>query len=154
MENGRELVVYAVHMSAYGNSEAVRDGQKRMLQEDMAQEVAAGNYVICGGDFNHNLLAAEDETDTESWAYPYPRSYLPEGMSFCLDRLTAAERDALAPTTRDADIPYDPEESLCLTIDGFIISDNIELVDYATVDTGFAWSDHNPVALTFRLLDA
>lgn len=151
VENGRELVVYAVHMSAYGNSEAVRDGQKRMLQEDMAQEVAAGNYVVCGGDFNHNLLADEDETDAESWAYPYPRSYLPEGMSFCLDLLTEAERNALAPTTRNADIPYDPEESLCLTIDGFIISDNIELVDYATVDTGFQWSDHNPVALTFRL---
>lgn len=153
VENGKELVVYAVHMSAYGNSEAVRDGQKRMLQEDMAQEVAAGNYVICGGDFNHNLLAAEDETDAESWAYPYPRSYLPQGMSFCLDLLTEEQRQELAPTTRNADIPYDPEESLCLIIDGFIISDNIELVSYSTVDTQFAWSDHNPVQLTFRLLE-
>lgn len=153
VENGKELVIYAVHMSAYGNSDAVREGQKRMLQEDMAKEVAAGNYVICGGDFNHNLLAADDETDAESWAYPYPRSYLPEGMHFCLDQLSDAERAALAPTTRNADIPYDPAESLCLTIDGFIISDNIEQVSYATVDTQFAWSDHNPVLLTFRLAE-
>ncbi len=36
VENGRELVVYTVHLSAYGNSDAVREGQKRMLQEDMA----------------------------------------------------------------------------------------------------------------------
>lgn len=153
VDNGRELVVYNIHMSAYGNSDAVREGQKRMLQQDMAGEVAAGNYVICGGDFNHNLLAAEEETDAESWAYPYPRSYLPEGMAFCLDLLPAEEREGLAPTTRNADIPYDPEESLCLTIDGFLISDNIELVSYSTVDTQFAWSDHNPVQLTFRLLE-
>ena len=152
VENGRELVVYTVHLSAYGNSDAVREGQKRMLQEDMAGELALGNYVICGGDFNHNLLAAEDETDAESWAYPFPRSYLPEGMSFCLDLLDDTRRAALAPTTRNADIPYDPEQSLCLTVDGFLISDNIELVDYSTVDTGFRWSDHNPVMLTFRLL--
>lgn len=153
VDNGRELVVYTIHMSAYGNSDAVREGQKRMLQQDMAGEVEAGNYVICGGDFNHNLLAAEDETDAESWAYPYPRSYLPEGVSFCLDLLSEEERESLAPTTRNADIPYDPEESLCLTIDGFMISDNIELVSYSTVDTQFAWSDHNPVQLTFRLLE-
>lgn len=153
VENGRELVVYTVHLSAYGNSDAVREGQKRMLQEDMAGEVEQGNYVICGGDFNHNLLAAEDETDAESWAYPYPRSYLPEHMNFCLDLLTPSERDAQAPTTRNTDIPYDPAKSLCLTVDGFIISDNIEMVSYGTVDTGFQWSDHNPVQLTFRLLD-
>lgn len=151
VENGKELVVYTVHLSAYGNSDAVREGQKRMLQEDMAGEIAAGNYVICGGDFNHNLLAAEDETDAASWAYPYPRSYLPEGMSFALDLLSEDERAALAPTSRNADIPYDPEKSYVVTLDGFIISDNIELVRYATVDTGFAWSDHNPVQMTFRL---
>ncbi|MCD7755720.1 MAG: endonuclease/exonuclease/phosphatase family protein [Firmicutes bacterium] len=152
-ENGKELVIYTVHLSAYGNSDEVREGQKKMLQEDMAQEVAAGNYVICGGDFNHDLLAAEDVTDVQSWAYPYPRSYLPEGMSFCLDLLSQEALDALAPTARNADIPYDPEESLLLTVDGFIISDNIEMVDYITVDTQFTYSDHNPVLLTFRLKD-
>jgi endonuclease/exonuclease/phosphatase family metal-dependent hydrolase len=153
VENGKELVVYALHMSAYGNSDAVREGQMLMLKEDMEAEVAAGNYVICGGDFNHNLLAADDETDAESWAYPYPRSYLPDGMHFCIDQLSEEEVSAMAPTTRNTDIPYDPEESLCLTIDGFIISDNIQQVSYGTVDTGFLYSDHNPVQLTFQLME-
>ncbi len=151
VENGKELVVYTVHMSAYGNSDEIREGQKRMLQEDMAKEVAAGNYVICGGDFNHDLLAAEDATNVEGWAYPYPRSYLPEGMRFCLDLLSGAEREALAESCRNADIPYDPEESFVLTVDGFIISDNIEQVSYTTVDTDFAYSDHEAVVLTFKL---
>jgi endonuclease/exonuclease/phosphatase family metal-dependent hydrolase len=151
VENGKELVVYAIHMSAYGNSDAVREGQMEMLRDDMAAEVENGNYVICGGDFNHDLLADDDTTEAESWAYPYPRSYLPEGMHFCIDELTEAEQQALTPTTRNADIPYDPEESLCLVIDGFIISDNIRQVSYSTVDTGFLYSDHNPVQLTFVL---
>ena len=42
-----------------------------MLSEDMQKEYEAGNYVLCGGDFNHDLKAAEDDsTDKESWAYP------------------------------------------------------------------------------------
>jgi endonuclease/exonuclease/phosphatase family metal-dependent hydrolase len=149
-DNGKELVVYAIHMSAYGNSDEVREGQMTMLKEDMEAEVAAGNYVICGGDFNHNLLS-DSEEDAESWAYPYPRSYLPDGMHFCVDALTEEEQEALTPTTRNTDIPYDPEKSLCLVIDGFIISDNITQVSYSTVDTGFEYSDHNPVQLTFIL---
>ncbi len=147
VENGKELVVYAVHLSAYGNSDAVREGQKRMLQADMAEEVAAGNYVICGGDFNHDLLAAEEKGDTESWAYPYPRSYLPEGMDFCLDLLSQEERDALADTCRNADSPYDPTNSLVLTVDGFIISENIEQVSYPPVAPVYATCDNAPVVL-------
>jgi len=51
-----------------------------MLSADMKKEYEAGNYVLCGGDFNHDLKAAEDDdsTDRESWAYPFPRNMLPE----------------------------------------------------------------------------
>ncbi len=151
VENGRELVIYNVHLSAYGNSDAVRQGQKQMLRQDMTEEVARGNYVICGGDFNHDLLATSDTTDVQSWAYPYPRSYLPLGMSFGLDLLDPDVRKALSPTCRNADIPYKPGESLVLTVDGFIISGNIQLLRYETVKTGFLYSDHDPVLLEFSL---
>ena len=92
VENGRELVIYAVHMSAYGNSDEVREGQKVMLLQDMKEEVDKGNYVICGGDFNHDLAADDSETEVESWAYPFPRSYIPEGLHICLDYLTNEEK--------------------------------------------------------------
>ena len=42
-------------MSAYGNSDAIREGQIRMLADDMLKEYEAGYYVRCGGDFNHDL---------------------------------------------------------------------------------------------------
>ena len=45
-------------MSAYGNSDAIREGQIRMLAEDMQKEYEAGNYVLCGGDFNHDLKSS------------------------------------------------------------------------------------------------
>ncbi|MBP3878954.1 MAG: endonuclease/exonuclease/phosphatase family protein [Lachnospiraceae bacterium] len=151
VENGKELVVINVHLSAYGNSDEVREGQKNMLKEDMAKEVAAGNYVIVGGDFNHDLIAPEDQTDAASWAYPYPRSYLPEGMHFCLDLLTEEERNGFRPTCRNANEPYDPETREQFVIDGFIISDNIEQISYQTVENEYLYSDHNPVELVFRL---
>ena len=60
-----------------------------MLSQDMQKEYEAGNYVLCGGDFNHDLKASNDDNDDaadyESWAYPFPREELPE-HSFLLHR--------------------------------------------------------------------
>ena len=150
VENGRELVVYAVHMSAYGNSEEVREGQKEMLLRDMKEEADKGNYVICGGDFNHDLIADDSLTEVESWAYPFPRSYIPEGMHICLDNLTNEEKASLAPTCRSAETEMKPGMETYV-LDGFIVSDNVKQVSYETIDTGFAYSDHNPVRLVFEL---
>ena len=35
VDNGKEFVIFELHMSAYGNSDAIREGQIRMLAEDM-----------------------------------------------------------------------------------------------------------------------
>lgn len=57
-----------------------------MLSADMQKEYEVGNYVLCGGDFNHDLKASDgDEEEHESWAYPFPREALPEHFSFCID---------------------------------------------------------------------
>lgn len=152
VENGKELVIFAVHLSAYGNSEAVREGQIAMLREDMDKEVQAGNYVICGGDFNHDLKADESITEAESWAYPLVRAKLGEGITPAIDLLSEEEVSALVETTRNTDIPYTPGVSYTVTIDGFLISDNIEMTLYETMDTGFAYSDHNPVRMCFKLV--
>lgn len=93
--NGKELVIFSLHMSAYGNSDAIREAQVNKLCGDMQAEYEKGNYVICGGDFNHDLKASEDtEEDRASWAYPFPRSDLPEGFSFSMDFLGEAGKAA------------------------------------------------------------
>lgn len=151
VENGKELVIFAVHLSAYGNSDAVREGQLAMLREDMAAEVQVGNYVICGGDFNHDFKADESITEAESWAYPLVRSKLGDGIHAAIDLLSEEEIAAMPDSTRNTDIPYEPGISYTVTVDGFLISENVEMVEYETMDTGFAYSDHNPVRMRFYL---
>ena len=56
-----------------------------------------------------------------------------------------------APSCRVADGPYTPDQFV-LTLDGFIVSDNVRVVANEVIDTGFAYSDHNPVSLTFELV--
>ncbi len=151
-ENGKELCIYSVHLSAYGNSDAIREGQTSMLFADMQSELEQGNYVICGGDFNHDLKAHESDTEgREGWAYPFPRSRMPQGLHFAMDLLTEEEWEGLNDTNRNADIPYTPGVSHTNILDGFIISDNIQLISYENVDTGFLYSDHEPVFMDFVL---
>ena len=154
VENGTELVIFTLHMSAYGNSDEIRKAQISMLCEDMEKEYAAGNYVLCGGDFNHDLKASEENaSECESWAYPFPRSMLPEHISFAMDYLSEQEREALWDSARNADMEYVPGETYTVTLDGFLISDNIECRSYENVNTGYRYSDHDPVVIKFRLKD-
>ena len=53
-------------------------------------------------------------------------------------------------TCRGADIPYEPGVNYTTVVDGFIVSDNVA-ARAENIDADFAFSDHNPVALTFRL---
>ena len=152
VDNDRELVIFELHMSAYGNSDAIREGQISMLSEDMKKEYDAGNYVICGGDFNHDLKASEDDSENrESWAYPFPRENLPEHFGFCIDKLTEEEKDLLWDSARNADMEYIPGETYTVTLDGFIVSDNVECLSYEDINTGYTYSDHDPVYMEFQL---
>ena len=53
--------------------------------------------------------------------------------------------------SRNADMKYIPGKTYTVTLDGFIISDNIECVSYEDINTGYSYSDHDPVYLKFRL---
>lgn len=152
VEDGKFLCLYNIHMSAYGNDDAVRAGQVAMICEDMKAEYEAGNYIICGGDFNHDLKNMGENTHSvHSWAYPFPREALPEGISFAMDRLSPEEREALNDTSRNADMAYEEGKTYTVTLDGFLISDNIQCTLYRTRNTGYLYSDHEPVQMEFQL---
>lgn len=153
VENGRELCLYNVHLSAYTSDGTVAIRQLEQLTADMAAEYAAGNYAVCGGDFNKDLLGDSAavfgvESQGQTWAQPFPEELLSGGIRLAVPDAGAAEP---APTCRNADGPYQPGTSFVLTVDGFLVSENVEAEEAAVADTGFAWSDHNPVRLTFRL---
>lgn len=153
VSNGKNLVLINLHLTAYGNSPAVRAAQTTMIRNEMANEYAMGNYVIVGGDFNHELKNPKAASASKNGVVYYDRSLLPEHYSFAIDLLEPEEIEALAETCRDAGKPYDPNTTKTSTLDGFIISDNILLESYKSVDTSFAYSDHDPVYMSFKLIN-
>ncbi len=152
VSNGKELVVINLHLSAYGSSPTVREGQTNMLKEDLEKEYAAGNYVIACGDFNHDLKLKED-IETYSWAHYYDRTKIPEHFGFVIDTFSDEEKSAMPNTCRDSGVVYNPASTYTVTLDGFIVSDNIKPVSYETKTSGFLYSDHEPVVMSFILED-
>lgn len=148
-ENGKFLCLYNVHLSAYGSNDEIREGQLSMLFEDMAADYQAGNYVICGGDYNHNVKEESSENAPE-WAYLFPREKIPEGFCMALDYAETPE-DIEHESCRSADEPYKEGETYTVTLDGFIISDNVIVHEYRNMDCGYEYSDHDPVNMRFEL---
>ena len=62
----------------------------------------------------------------------------------------AAQNGTQVPTCRGADIPYEKGVNYTTVVDGFAVSDNV-IAKAENLDTDFAFSDHNPVQLTFEL---
>jgi len=145
--DGKTLCVYNMHLSAYTTDGTVTTEQLKMLIEDMRSEYSKGNYIICGGDFNKDLLGNSDEVfgipfRDMTWAQPIPDGLIPDWLT-----LVACSN---APSCRNADKPYD-DTDIVLTIDGFLVSDNIDIVMAEVINEEFAHSDHNPVIMKFSL---
>ena len=152
VEGGRELVIYTVHLSAYTSDGTVATRQLEMLLADMQSEYEKGNYVIAGGDFNKDLLGNSAEIfgvdgSGQTWAQPIPDELF-DGTALSL--IAPFDESAPVPSCRNADAPYH-DGQFVLTVDGFIVSENVEVVYANVVDLGFEYSDHNPVKMTFKL---
>ena len=126
VNNGRELVLYNLHLSAYTSDGKIAEEQLKMLIEDMSAEYGKGNYVIGGGDFNKDLLGDSAAVfgvngGDYTWAQP-----IPDGMfaNTGLTLVVPEGKNGPVPTCRNADGPYNPEQYI-LTVDGFIVSDNV-----------------------------
>ena len=151
----KELVLINVHLSAYSTG-SVREKQLEMLYGDLQKEYDKGNYVICGGDFNHNLRGGDDDK-APSWAQPFPMETLPDGFHFGFLKDENGKSDPEVNiehnSCRDANEPYNPDTTFTVLADGFLVSDNIEVTYYESVDTQYTYSDHDPVLMEFRLLE-
>ncbi|MBE6470590.1 MAG: endonuclease [Coriobacteriaceae bacterium] len=147
--NGKELVLINSHMSAYDAGGRMRAQQLAMISGVLAEERAKGNYVIAGGDWNHALCDSAklypSEQQLPGWVSIIGPDDVPEGF-----HVVRPDNLSSVATCRGADIPYEPGVDYVTTIDGFIVSDNVS-ARAQNVDTGYAYSDHNPVKLTFSL---
>ncbi len=152
VEGGKELVLYNLHLSAYTSDGTIATEQLALLLADMQAEYESGNWCVAGGDFNKDLLgdssayfgAAEQEY---SWAQP-----IPEGTfdGFDAELIAPLDEDDPVPSCRNADGAYH-EGQYVLTVDGFMVTPNVEVQGSQVLDTQFAFSDHNPVQMSFSL---
>jgi endonuclease/exonuclease/phosphatase family metal-dependent hydrolase len=152
VQGGKELCLYNIHLSAYSSDGSIADEQFKMLIADMRGEAEKGNYVICGGDFNKDLLGNSGQyfgvsTAGYTWTQALHTELL-EGTGLTLE--APLDKDNPVPSCRNADAPYHKGQ-LVLTIDGFIVSGNVSVSSAQVLDEGFRCSDHNPVELTFTL---
>lgn len=149
---GSELVIYNFHLSAYTSDGTIAVEQLRLLIADMDGERAKGNYAIAGGDFNKDILGDSSQyfgaSDIEyTWAQPIPEGTF-DGTRVSL--VAPLDKENPVPSCRNADSAYHAGQYV-LTIDGFLVTDNVTVKEAAVIDTGFAYSDHNPVTMTFEL---
>ncbi|MBE5734926.1 MAG: endonuclease [Clostridiales bacterium] len=146
-DSDKELVIINVHLSAYDEGGVIRKKQLEMLNSILADEYNKGNYVIAGGDFNHDIANSANLWETNrkkaEWVYVLDNSNLAEHYRFVSSNN--------APTCRSTDGPYVKGESYTVVIDGFICSDNVSDIDIVNIDTDFAYSDHNPSIMKFRM---
>ena len=151
--SGKELVLYNLHLSAYTSDGAIATEQLELLCADMLAECEAGNYCVAGGDFNKDLLGNSPEIfgvaagENDTWAQPIPEGTIPAGLTL----VAPFDETAPAASCRTASEPYSIETTFRLTVDGFLVSDNVEVVASAVLDAGFLYSDHNPVWMDFKL---
>lgn len=143
----KELVLINFHLEAYDSGEG-KLAQSRMLAEKLQEEYEKGNYVIAGGDFNQTFEGIDTYPilDTDNWMPgEIGEDDIPEGFSFAVSDNV--------PTCRLLNAPYSGnyEDSQVYVLDGYIVSDNLEVLRIENIDTEFQYSDHQPVRLTVQL---
>lgn len=148
-ETGKELVLVNLHLEAYDGGEN-KAAQTEQLREFLQSEYDKGNYVIAGGDFNQAF------SNVDLSMYPEKEGNWHCGLIETSDfgNNFQCEMDNSKPTCRLLDQPYqgaDKDSFQYYMIDGFIVSDNIEVSETKTIGTFFAPSDHNPVLMNVKL---
>lgn len=149
VSDNKDLVLINVHLSAYDEGGVIRKKQLEVLNEILKEEYEKGNYVVAGGDFNHDIVNSINMFKTEQkvpeWVFQLENDDLSDGYRF--------ESATNYPTCRSSDMNYQKDVNYTVVIDGFIVSDNIEVIKSEVIDQNdelFLYSDHNPVKMEFR----
>jgi endonuclease/exonuclease/phosphatase family metal-dependent hydrolase len=146
VEGGSELLVLNTHNSAYDDG-SLRMQQMDFLRDFLLKEYRKGNYVIVGGDWNQTPHGFSPELlvhrfDTINLVY-VPEDFPEAGWTWAYDPAMS--------TNRRVTVPYDRDSSLTTVIDYYLLSPNIDLLEVATLDVDFRYSDHQPVRLKVKL---
>lgn len=155
VSNGKTLTLINIHLSAYTKDPSIGQAQLDKLFGFMEEEYQKGNYVIVGGDYNHDVLQGDSPklfqttTEVQTWTHPFPTEQLSHHFRLANDGL----REQKIPSARALDQGYQAGITFVTLVDGFIISDNVTLQKVSVHDGQFMNSDHNPVSMQFMLTE-
>ncbi len=149
VKNGKELLVINVHNSAYDKTGKLKAEQMAFLKDLFFKAYEAGNYVIAGGDWNQcppffrfdGFMPGRSQGHIQTNIDP---EFLPSGWQWVYD--------PGVPTNRKTRTVYRPGETFITIIDFFLISPNIRVRQVKAVDTGFRYSDHQPVWMEVEIM--
>ncbi len=146
LPDDRQLVLVNIHNSAFDTGGILRKREMEMIRKFMIHEYKQGNYLVAGGDWNANPPGFRPEMirtgdRIKQVEFTDLNEYFP-GWTFAFD--------PTAPTNRNVDTPYEHGVTPTTIIDFFLVSPNVEVIAAETFNTGFSWSDHQPVYLRVR----
>ena len=147
-ENGKELILINIHLSAFDDG-SLKKQEMQFLKDFVLAEYAKGNFVVVGGDWNQSppqfsLTAFGSNYQSEDFILStVPDQFMPAGWKWVYDDQW--------PTNRYLNTIYISGKTFCCLIDFFLVSPNVEVVGNKTFNLNFRNSDHNPISLKFRL---
>lgn len=148
----KELVLVNLHLEAYDDG-AGKIAQTAQLRSLLEEEAKKGNYVIAGGDFNQTF----SNCDTSAYPTVSDEMWVPGIIDVSeFDDSLQFVMDNSVPSCRSLDKPLkgndsDPSVFQYYMIDGFVVSDNLEIDNVTTKDMKFKNTDHNPVMMHVTL---
>lgn len=170
VSNGKNFYLVNSHMSAYDKGGKIREQQIEKINQFLDQCKQNNDYVLLGGDFNHDLI-----TNNPNYSYTVDNRPFnvvkkdPDWVSYFFNEknespLTSGYQVYASdnnPTCRNNDIEWIPNETYVCCVDGFIASNNIKVNFVNNIQTkngkkgldGFAYSDHEPSLISFELID-
>lgn len=170
VNNNKKLYLVNSHMSAYDEGGTIRKKQLEVLNNFLEERKQNNDYVLVGGDFNHDLLTYNPmyQYTNENRVFEMTKK-TPDWVNYFFDEnknsplidgytMYASDNH---PTCRNNDIEWNPEETYVCCVDGFIASDNIKVTNKYNIMTkdgnkgldGFAYSDHEPTLIEFELIN-
>ena len=144
LADGKELVVYNLHLSAYDDG-TVKQTQMDTLQHILTREYAKGNFVVAGGDWNQSPPEYKSPLPgvAATVQMNVPDVFPEAGWHWVSDKTL--------PTNRKLNETYTAGKTGIDILDFFLVSPNVEVETVKTEDLQFRSSDHQPVRMQIRL---
>jgi endonuclease/exonuclease/phosphatase family metal-dependent hydrolase len=147
LPEGKELVLFNIHNSAFDDAGDLRQLELELLRALALEEYSSGNFVVIGGDWNQNPPGWSSNKKGKYQVqdlWPIGADYMPPEWSWAFD--------PGQPTNRSVNKPFDRKETICTALDYFLVSPNVRAEQTEVLDMEFQFSDHQPVLMRFTLL--